>query len=152
MQIVLHRTFQGYTGEDEYIACQGPKEETTYDFWRMIDQYNISVIVMLTQLVEKGKVNSPIVNIIHTMLFPSHIDPLLFQEKCHQYYPIIKETFRYENMTIRCTSEFDFRTHIQRTLVLQKVRCFCINIFIIEKNFYAQRVYITQIINEITGE
>ncbi|GAB1864958.1 protein-tyrosine-phosphatase [Camponotus japonicus] len=87
---------RGYTGEDEYIACQGPKEETTYDFWRMIDQYNISVIVMLTQLVEKGK------------------------EKCHQYYPIIKETFRYENMTIRCTSEFDFRTHIQRTLVLQK--------------------------------
>ncbi|XP_020278990.1 tyrosine-protein phosphatase 10D isoform X3 [Pseudomyrmex gracilis] len=87
---------KGYTGEDEYIACQGPKEETTYDFWRMVDQYNINIIVMLTQLVEKGK------------------------EKCHQYYPAIRETFRYENMTIRCTSELDFRTHTQRTLVLQK--------------------------------
>ncbi|CAL1677550.1 unnamed protein product [Lasius platythorax] len=87
---------RGYTGEDEYIACQGPKEETTYDFWRMVDQYNINIIVMLTQLVEKGK------------------------EKCHQYYPAIRETFRYENMTIRCTSELDFRTHTQRTLVLQK--------------------------------
>ncbi|XP_050457145.1 receptor-type tyrosine-protein phosphatase beta isoform X2 [Cataglyphis hispanica] len=87
---------RGYTGEDEYIACQGPKEETTYDFWRMVDQYNINIIVMLTQLVEKGK------------------------EKCHQYYPTIRETFRYENMTIRCTSELDFRTHTQRTLVLQK--------------------------------
>ncbi|RLU19008.1 hypothetical protein DMN91_009366 [Ooceraea biroi] len=60
----------GYTGEDEYIACQGPKEETTYDFWRMVDQYNINIIIMLTQLVEKGK------------------------EKCHQYYPTIRETFR----------------------------------------------------------
>ncbi|XP_011136579.1 phosphatidylinositol phosphatase PTPRQ isoform X2 [Harpegnathos saltator] len=87
---------RGYTGEDEYIACQGPKEETTYDFWRMVDQYNINIIVMLTQLVEKGK------------------------EKCHQYYPTIRETFRYENMTIRCTSELDFRTYTQRTLVLQK--------------------------------
>ncbi|XP_032668444.1 phosphatidylinositol phosphatase PTPRQ isoform X2 [Odontomachus brunneus] len=87
---------RGYTGEDEYIACQGPKEETTYDFWRMVDQYNINIIVMLTQLIEKGK------------------------EKCHQYYPTIRETFRYENMTIRCTSELDFRTYTQRTLVLQK--------------------------------
>ncbi|XP_036149431.1 tyrosine-protein phosphatase 10D isoform X2 [Monomorium pharaonis] len=87
---------KGYTGEDEYIACQGPKEETTYDFWRMVNQYNINIIVMLTQLVEKGK------------------------EKCHQYYPTIEESFRFENMTIRCTSEFDFRTHTQRTLILQK--------------------------------
>ncbi|XP_029156129.1 tyrosine-protein phosphatase 10D isoform X2 [Nylanderia fulva] len=87
---------RGFSGEDEYIACQGPKEETTYDFWRMIDQYNINIIVMLTQLIEKGK------------------------EKCHQYYPAIRETFRYENMTIRCTSELDFRTHTQRTLILQK--------------------------------
>ncbi|XP_029664707.1 tyrosine-protein phosphatase 10D isoform X3 [Formica exsecta] len=87
---------RGYSGEDEYIACQGSKEETTYDFWRMVDQYNINIIVMLTQLIEKGK------------------------EKCHQYYPTIRETFRYENMTIRCTSELDFRTHTQRTLVLQK--------------------------------
>jgi len=54
VNLILH---QGYTGEDEYIACQGPKEETTYDFWRMINQYNINLIVMLTQLVEKGKVN-----------------------------------------------------------------------------------------------
>ncbi|XP_011694780.1 PREDICTED: receptor-type tyrosine-protein phosphatase eta isoform X2 [Wasmannia auropunctata] len=87
---------KGYTGEDEYIACQGPKEETTYDFWRMVNQYDINIIVMLTQLVEKGK------------------------EKCHQYYPTIGESFRYENMMIRCTSELDFRTHTQRTIVLQK--------------------------------
>ncbi|XP_047346026.1 tyrosine-protein phosphatase 10D isoform X3 [Vespa velutina] len=87
---------KGYSGEDEYIACQGPKEDTIYDFWRMIDQYEINIIVMLTQLIEKGKV------------------------KCHQYYPTIRETFGYENITIRCTSELDFRTYTQRTLILQK--------------------------------
>lgn len=48
--------FQGYSGQQEYIACQGPKEDTTYDFWRMIDQYDVKMIVMLTQLVERGKV------------------------------------------------------------------------------------------------
>ncbi|KAI4481601.1 hypothetical protein M0802_013899 [Mischocyttarus mexicanus] len=87
---------KGYSGEDEYIACQGPKEDTTYDFWRMIDQYEINIIVMLTQLVEKDKI------------------------KCHQYYPTIRETFEYENITIRCKSELDFRTYTQRTLILQK--------------------------------
>ncbi|XP_076377068.1 phosphatidylinositol phosphatase PTPRQ isoform X2 [Megalopta genalis] len=87
---------RGYTGEDEYIACQGPKEETTFDFWRMMEQYNINIIVMLTQLVEKGK------------------------EKCYQYFPTIRETFRYENMTIKCISELDYRSYTQRTLVLQK--------------------------------
>lgn len=54
---LTRQSLQGYTGEDEYIACQGPKEETTYDFWRMVNQYNINIIVMLTQLIEKGKVN-----------------------------------------------------------------------------------------------
>nr|XP_034171362.1 tyrosine-protein phosphatase 10D [Osmia lignaria]XP_034171370.1 tyrosine-protein phosphatase 10D [Osmia lignaria]XP_034171380.1 tyrosine-protein phosphatase 10D [Osmia lignaria] len=87
---------KGYSGEDEYIACQGPKEETTFDFWRMIEQYNVNIIVMLTELIEKGK------------------------EKCYQYFPIIKETFKYENMTIRCTSELEYRSYTQRTLVLQK--------------------------------
>ncbi|XP_063979718.1 tyrosine-protein phosphatase 10D isoform X2 [Diachasmimorpha longicaudata] len=87
---------KGCSGEEEYIACQGPKEETTYDFWRMIDQYDVKLIVMLTQLMEKNK------------------------DKCHQYFPTMKETFTYENMSIRCTTEFDYRTYTQRTLVLQK--------------------------------
>ncbi|KAJ8675580.1 hypothetical protein QAD02_011366 [Eretmocerus hayati] len=87
---------KGYSGHEEYIACQGPKEDTTYDFWRMIDQYDVKIILMLTQLVERGK------------------------EKCHQYFPTIKETFNYENLSIKCTSELDYRTYTQRTLVLQK--------------------------------
>ena len=58
MQLIdkLVRFVQGYSGNEEYIACQGPKEDTTYDFWRMIDQYDVKMILMLTQLVERGKV------------------------------------------------------------------------------------------------
>lgn len=45
---------QGYSHDKKFIATQGPKKETIVDFWRMIYQYRVSAIVMLTKLVEKG--------------------------------------------------------------------------------------------------
>ena len=45
---------QGYSHEKKFIATQGPKKETIVDFWRMIHQYKVSAIVMLTKLVERG--------------------------------------------------------------------------------------------------
>ncbi|XP_049307173.1 receptor-type tyrosine-protein phosphatase eta isoform X12 [Bactrocera dorsalis] len=53
----------GYKIKKEYIASQGPKPETTIDFWRMILQYNVRVIVMLTQFQEGTNI------------------------KCHEYFP-----------------------------------------------------------------
>lgn len=38
-----------------FIACQGPNTASVNDFWRMICQKNVSSIVMLTNLMEKGK-------------------------------------------------------------------------------------------------
>ncbi|XP_037949787.1 phosphatidylinositol phosphatase PTPRQ [Teleopsis dalmanni] len=53
----------GYRRKKEYIATQGPKLESTLDFWRMVLQHNVRVIVMVTQFREADVV------------------------KCHEYFP-----------------------------------------------------------------
>ncbi|XP_061632337.1 receptor-type tyrosine-protein phosphatase U isoform X2 [Phyllopteryx taeniolatus] len=46
----------GYHRSNHFIASQGPKQETLYDFWRMVWQENCFSIVMITKLVEVGRV------------------------------------------------------------------------------------------------
>ena len=43
------------TKDKYFITTQGPKEETIEDFWRMIDEYNCKVIVMLCNILEGGR-------------------------------------------------------------------------------------------------
>ncbi|MED6262625.1 hypothetical protein ATANTOWER_023017 [Ataeniobius toweri] len=48
----------GYHRPRHYIATQGPMQETVRDFWRMVWQENSASIVMVTNLVEVGRVSS----------------------------------------------------------------------------------------------
>ncbi|CAH8649137.1 unnamed protein product [Schistosoma haematobium] len=46
----------GYRRMNAYIATQGPTPETFSDFWRMIWEQRVSIIVMMTRLEERSRV------------------------------------------------------------------------------------------------
>lgn len=47
---------QGYNSPREYIGTQGPIPGTIDDFWRMVWEQNVGIIVMLTLVKEEGRV------------------------------------------------------------------------------------------------
>lgn len=92
--------FQGYYYAKEYIAAQGPKPNTSHDFWRMVLQYKTESIVMLTSLVEKNKI------------------------KCHEYFPKLNGRVKFENIQIVCTSEHNYPNYVKRILEVEKVNSY----------------------------
>lgn len=49
-----HIKMEHQNRKEIYIACQGPLEETTEDFWAMIWQQKVQMIVMVTGFIEDG--------------------------------------------------------------------------------------------------
>ena len=69
---VLHALSpQGYDGQEKvYIATQGPMPNTVADFWEMVWQEEVCLIVMLTQLREGKEVGGRVTQKGCTL--PSH--------------------------------------------------------------------------------
>ncbi|CAB4018924.1 Tyrosine- phosphatase non-receptor type 4 [Paramuricea clavata] len=86
----------GYSGMvNEYLAAQGPLSDTCGDFWQMIWDQEVSLVVMLTTTMENGKT------------------------KCHRYWPECGEHFEIGNFEVSPISSRDYSpAYIHRELTV----------------------------------
>lgn len=68
---------KGCNADREYIAAQGPNALTVNDFWRMIWEHDVKIIIMLTQFVEGNK------------------------KKCEKYWPDDNKEHSYGSVQVR---------------------------------------------------
>lgn len=86
---------QGYKRPSMYIATQAPSSNTINDFWLMIWQEKTNIIVMVTNMVEMGRI------------------------KCEKYWPDDRAVFG--NIDVSMNSEVKLSDYVVRTFVLQQV-------------------------------
>ncbi|XP_019875647.1 tyrosine-protein phosphatase non-receptor type 20 isoform X1 [Aethina tumida] len=86
---------KGFSGDREYIAAQAPLRNTVEDFWKMIIQNHVKIIVMITKLVESNK------------------------QKCFKYYPCPSKTLKFGDITVRTLYQLNFENHCVREIQLK---------------------------------
>ncbi|KAG8577132.1 hypothetical protein GDO81_010070 [Engystomops pustulosus] len=87
---------KGVHGPKAYIATQGPLANTVVDFWRMIWEYQVKIIVMACREFEMGR------------------------KKCERYYPNFGEpALNFGPFLISCEEEQSRKDFFVRTLVVE---------------------------------
>lgn len=87
----------GYRQRGAYIATQGPLQDTTDDFWRMLWEHNSTIVVMLTKLKEMGR------------------------EKCYQYWPS-ERSVRYQCLVVEPIAEYNMPLYVLREFKITDAR------------------------------
>merc|ERR1711935_697343 len=83
-------------GGKRYIAAQGPTDQTSGDFWQCIAEQGVTLIVMVTELVEVGR------------------------RKCHQYWPeLIDNPVNYGDYKVTLLTEQVQAHFTMRKLLLE---------------------------------
>ncbi|CAG9781996.1 unnamed protein product [Diatraea saccharalis] len=82
-----------------YIAAQGCLSNTKDDFWRMIWQEDVRIIVMITNESEKGK------------------------KKCERYWPVVGQEERFKGLLVRTASETLYEDYLLRELDVTDQNC-----------------------------
>ncbi|XP_033019281.1 tyrosine-protein phosphatase non-receptor type 12 isoform X4 [Lacerta agilis] len=86
---------KGVHGPKAYVATQGPLANTVIDFWRMIWEYNVAIIVMACREFEMGR------------------------KKCERYWPLYgEESVSFGPFHISCEAEQVRTDYYIRTLLL----------------------------------
>ncbi|XP_028934066.1 tyrosine-protein phosphatase non-receptor type 12 isoform X1 [Ornithorhynchus anatinus] len=87
---------KGVHGPKAYVATQGPLANTVIDFWRMIWEYNVVIIVMACREFEMGR------------------------KKCERYWPLYgEEPVTFAPFHISCEAEQARTDYFIRTLLLE---------------------------------
>lgn len=86
----------GYKERKKFICAQGPMEDTVSDFWRMIWEQHLELVLMLTNLEEYSKT------------------------KCAKYWPDSKETKSFGDVSVTHVSERKCSDYIVRDLKMSR--------------------------------
>uniref|UniRef100_A0AAQ4PJE8 protein-tyrosine-phosphatase n=1 Tax=Gasterosteus aculeatus aculeatus TaxID=481459 RepID=A0AAQ4PJE8_GASAC len=99
---------------DVILYISGPMQETAYDFWRMVWQENTAAIVMVTNLVEVGRVSSH----RHTHSISQSASVRSPSVKCCKYWP--DDTEIYGDMKVTLIETQLLSEYVIRTFAVEK--------------------------------
>ncbi|XP_018025351.1 tyrosine-protein phosphatase 99A isoform X2 [Hyalella azteca] len=115
LEYVNANYIDGYDKARAYIGTQGPLPSTFDTFWRMVWEQRVSIIVMITNLVERGR---------ESIKKQPKLASQCLEKKCDQYWP--KEgTETYGLIQVRLVQEDVLATYTIRKFAIRhmKVKC-----------------------------